>query len=200
MRRGGAEGFLVVAADHGARSLPGGTAGPLFRRGPGGRDRHQSGHPAGGVAAGFAGEPRVDDQPDAGNGQRGFGQRGGDDHAGRVSRGPTAHGPVLAGTVDLAMQFQDLDGRADLAAQRSGHLGDFPCPGDEDQGIDGGIFSQCPAVGRRGSGGHMLQEAAGDSAFVQPGHGCRFPPGVQPVQGRGAVDHRSRAIAVVRGQ
>ena len=199
MRRGGAEGFLVVAADHGARSLPGGTAGPLFRRGPGGRDRHQSGHPAGGVAAGFAGEPRVDDQPDAGNGQRGFGQRGGDHHAGPVSLGPTADGPVLAGAVDLAVQFQDLDSVADLAPQRSGHLGDFPRPGDENQGINGRIGGQRLSVGRRGRGGHMVQETAGHPTIVQPSHRGRFPAGLQPVQSRGAVDHGGRPLAVVRG-
>ena len=114
--RRGAEGPLVIAADHRARALAGGTAGALFRGRPGAGHRHEAGHPAAGVAPRLAGQPGVDDQPDARDGEGGLGERGGDDDPGGPAGLAPGDGAVLLRRAGLPVEFQDLGAGSGRAA------------------------------------------------------------------------------------
>ncbi len=140
-------------------------------------------------------QPRVDDQPDSRDGQGGFGKGRRHDDPRAAAGFPPGNGAVLLRGADLPVQLQDL--RARPAAQPAGHIGHFPCPRDEHQGVEVRAGGECLGVRRGGRVRHMVQEGARHPPFIQPGHRGRHPLHLQRVQRGRTVDDGCRPAAVV---
>ena len=186
-----APGGVVVAAHHGARALARGAAGTLCRRGLGGRDGDEAGDPPPGVPARLAREAGVHHEAHARDRQGGLREGCADHDPRRIPRGVARDRAVLLARGELAVQLEDLDAGA---AQLGGHPGDLTGPGQEDEGVHGGVLRQGPAVrvGRRA--GHVGEERGRDPALVKALR-AGLPHDVERVQCGRAVHHRSGLVA-----
>jgi hypothetical protein len=93
------------------------------------------------------------------------------------------------------VQLQDL--RARPAAQAARHIGHFPRPRDEYQGVEVLAGGECVGVRDGGRVRDMVQEGARHPPFIQPGHRGRHPLNFQRVQRGRTVDDGCRPAAVV---
>ena len=134
--RAGEEVVLGVEAD--ADAVAGTAAAALALVGAGLRDR-LDGQPLDLGAVAVAGDPghaRVDDVPDAGDGQRGLGDvRGQHDPAARMP----LEDAVLLGVRQPRVQGEDFGERQCLLVQRVRGVADLPLAGEEDQDVAGAL-------------------------------------------------------------
>lgn len=218
VRRHPAEGLLVVAANDEARPETGGPPGALDRRILRRRDRDEPGHAARGVPPRLPGQPGVDDEADAGDGERGFrDRRRDDDPPGRCRIRTTGRDAVLLPGGDLPVQFEHLDSvRPELRPHPRRDLAHLVRSGHEDEGVrarelgvrasravSAGSFpshglgaSAPPGLSDRlhGDLGDVVEEVAGHPAGVEARARRRRPPHAHRVQraGRGHDGRRLR--------
>ncbi len=116
-------------ADGNAGGLAPGSAGTLVGGGAGDASRGQAGQPGGGVEARGAPPAAVDDDPNAGNGERGFSDRGGQDDPAGFGR---SQGAVLLRWGQVAVQRQH---QGAASVERGLGAADFRHPRQEGEDV-----------------------------------------------------------------